>query len=145
MRGEAKHVCIDQTYLHYRGKQRGYDNGSQKRMNKEVIRLLQYKRIVLDTGPLLLYLIGLFSQNDLNQVGYDRQQFSLLFQFLSGKEVYVTPQVLAEASDLAENEFKSEKFSRFISHSISPLLSIKEEYIEKDLILKKFSTCLAPA
>lgn len=107
-------------------------------MNKEILRLLQYKRIVLDTGPLLLYLIGLFSQKDLNQVGYDQQQFNLLFQFLSGKEVYVTPQILAEASDLAENEFKSEKFSRFIGQSISPLLSIKEEYIEKDIILKNF-------
>lgn len=106
-------------------------------MNRDALRILRYRRIVLDTGPLLLYLIGLFSQKDLFRIGYDQRQFILLLQFLSGKEVFVTPQVLAEVSDLAENELKSEKFSKFIVRSIGPLLSLNEEYIEKDTILKK--------
>lgn len=106
-------------------------------MKKDVLHLLSYRRLVLDTGPLLLYLIGLFSLKDLNLVGYDQQQFYYLFQFLSGKDVFVTPQVLAEASDLAKSRLKSEKFSKFIRQSISPLRSLHEEYIEKDNILGK--------
>jgi len=107
-------------------------------MKKDVLRLLRYKRLVLDTGPLLLYLVGLFSEKDLNLIGYDQQQFNHLFQFISGKDVFVTPQVLAEVSDLAKNRLKSEKFSKFIRQSIDPLRSLNEEYIEKDNILKKF-------
>jgi hypothetical protein len=106
-------------------------------MNKDVLCLLRYKKLVLDTGPLLLYLIGLFSQKDLSLFGYDQQQFYHLFQFISGKDVFVTPQVLAEASDLAKNELKSKKFSKFIHQSISPLCSLNEEYVKKDNILKK--------
>ena len=53
------------------------------------------------------------------------------------KKKFVTPQVLAEASNIAKSRLKEERFSRFINSSIALLLGLGEEYIEKNEILKR--------
>ena len=97
-----------------------------------------FKEIVIDTGPLLLCLIGFYSINDLKWFNYDKKDFILLVEYLKNfKKIFITPQVLAEASNLAKSRLKKEKFSAFINSSIDPLLGLGEEYIEKNEILKR--------
>ncbi len=101
-------------------------------------KIFRFKEIVIDTGPLLLYLIGFYSIRDLRRFNYDKKDFILLVAFLKKfKKILVTPQVLAEASNLAKSRLKEEKFSGFINSSIAPLSGLGEEYIEKNEILKR--------
>lgn len=101
-------------------------------------KIFKLKEIVIDTGPLLLYLIGFYGIIDLRRFNYDKKDFILLVEFLKNfKRIFVTPQVLAEVSNLAKSRLKEERFSGFINSSIVPLLDLKEEYIEKNEILKR--------
>ena len=104
-------------------------------MNEKIFR---FKEIVIDTGPLLLYLIGFYGISDLRRFNYDKKDFILLVEFLKNfKKIFVTPQVLAEASNLAKKRLKEERFPGFINSSIAPLLGLGEEYIAKNEILKR--------
>lgn len=85
-------------------------------MNEEIFK---FKEIIVDTGPLLLYLIGFYGINDLRRFNYDKKDFILLVEFLKNfKKIFVTPQVLAEASNLAKSRLKEERFTGFINYSI---------------------------
>ena len=101
-------------------------------------KIFRFKEIIIDTGPLLLYLIGFYGIRDLRRFNYDKKDFILLVEFLKNfKQIFVTPQVLAEASNLAKSRLKEERFSGFINSSIAPLLGLGEEYIEKNEILRR--------
>lgn len=101
-------------------------------------RLSRFREIVIDTGPLLLYLVGSYDKRYLSRFSYDEHEFLLLIRFLSGfKKVIVTPQVLAEASNLAKRRLKEEHYQIFICRSIVLLAGIWEEYVAKDEILKR--------
>ncbi len=85
-------------------------------------KIFRFKEILMDTGPLLLYLIGFYSINDLRRFNYDKKDFILLIEFLKNfRQIFVTPQVLAEASNIAKSRLKEEKFSGFINSSIIPM------------------------
>lgn len=100
--------------------------------------IFRFKEIVIDTGPLLLYLIGFYCISDLRRFNYDKKDFISLVKFLENFEkIFVTPQVLAEASNLAKSRLKEERFSGFINSSIERLLGLGEEYIEKNDFLKR--------
>ena len=104
-------------------------------MNESVFK---FKEIVIDTGPLLLYLIGFYNGNDLKRFSYNITDFMPLCEFLKNfKKVFVTPHVLAEASNLAKSRLKEENFSNFIKFSISILTSLEEEHIDKNELLKR--------
>jgi hypothetical protein len=101
-------------------------------------RLSRFREMVLDTGPLLLYLVGSYDKRYLSRFGYDENEFLLLIRFLSSfKKVYVTPQVLAEASNLAKRRLKEEYYPIFIRRSIVLLVGLWEEYVAKDEIIKR--------
>jgi hypothetical protein len=101
-------------------------------------RLSRFREIVIDTGPLLLYLVGSYDKRYLSRFSYDEYEFLLLIRYLSSfKKVYVTPQVLAEASNLARRRLKEEQYSIFIRRSIVLLVGLWEEYVAKDEILKR--------
>lgn len=101
-------------------------------------RLSRFREIVIDTGPLLLYLVGSYDKRYLSRFSYDEHEFLLLIRFLSRfKKVIVTPQVLAEASNLAKRRLKEEHYPIFICRSIILLVGIWEEYVAKDEILKR--------
>jgi hypothetical protein len=101
-------------------------------------RLSRFREIVIDTGPLLLYLVGSYDKRYLSRFGYDENEFLLLIRFLSSfKKVYVTPQVLAEASNLAKRRLKEEYYPIFIRRSIGLLVGLWEEYVAKDEIIKR--------
>lgn len=101
-------------------------------------RLSRFREILIDTGPLLLYLVGSYDKRYLSRFGYDEYEFLLLIRFLSSfKKVYVTPQVLAEASNLAKRRLKEEYYPIFIRRSIVLLVGLWEEYVAKDEIIKR--------
>ncbi len=101
-------------------------------------RLSRFREIVIDTGPLLLYLVGSYDKRYLSRFSYDEYEFLLLIRYLSSfKRVYVTPQILAEASNLAKRRLKEEHYSIFIRRSIVLLVGLWEEYVAKDEILKR--------
>ncbi len=100
-------------------------------------RLSRFREVTIDTGPLLLYLVGSYDKGYLPKFSYNELEYALLLRFLgSFRKVFVTPQVLAEASNLAKRRLKEEYYSGFISYSIVLLSSLWEEYIAKDEILK---------
>lgn len=66
------------------------------------------RSFILDTSPLLVYVVGAFDKRYLTKISYqsrsfDNLDFEILSQSLHGKIVYVTPQILAELSNVIEN------------------------------------------
>ena len=102
--------------------------------------LLMHNRIVIDTGPLLLYLVGFIRIKELKQFNYNERDFILLNIYLKNiKNICVTPQVLAEISNLAKRRLGSKTFSSFIISCCRSLEVIGEEYIHKDEIINSHS------
>lgn len=99
--------------------------------------MFRYKFVLLDTGPLLLYLVGSYNNQYLSKIDYKSQDYVLLVDFLKSREIVVTPQVLAEVSNLANKRLKEANFSSFFINSINILIKSREDYIEKDKIIKK--------
>jgi hypothetical protein len=90
-------------------------------------RLSRFREIVIDTGPLLLYLVGSYDKRYLSRFSYDEYEFLLLIRYLSSfKKVY-----------LARRRLKEEQYSIFIRRSIVLLVGLWEEYVAKDEILKR--------
>lgn len=96
----------------------------------------RFKKVVIDAGPLLLYLVGFYRIKDLAYFGYRDRDLVLLNEFLKNfSEILVTPHILTEMSDLAESRL-NEKFSLFILSSFERLIELSEEYVPIDEILK---------
>lgn len=96
------------------------------------------KPVIADTSPLLLLLIGLYDRNVIEEFKrlsskYDSEDYDLVFQFIAKRKIIVTPQVLSEVSNFAE-ELKN-KFSEFIEGCRTILEKIDERYIAKTDIL----------
>lgn len=91
--------------------------------------------IIVDTGPLLQILVGLYDPKKLEKVGITPQEFGLLISFVRRfKKKLVTPQVLAELSNLAKTRHK-DNFKELIEVLIRFLVDIEEKYIEKSHVL----------
>ncbi len=95
------------------------------------------KVIVIDTSPLLLLLMGLYDKNAINNFKrlseYDSEDYDLLYQFVAKRKIIVTPQVLSEVSNFAD-QLKN-KFPEFIEENRPILEKIDEKYIPKIDIL----------
>lgn len=109
-------------------------------MSKGVIRTPQ--KVVIDTIPLLLFLIGGYDEKlisdfkRLKSYHYSIKDFATLQHFLSHtKNIIVTPGVLSEVSNFAE-QLKNDRFSELINKNIGFLKFTNEIYIEKDNILE---------
>ncbi|MFH1774537.1 MAG: hypothetical protein ABH874_06225, partial [Methanobacteriota archaeon] len=99
-----------------------------------------HKNIVMDTAPLLLLLIGLY---DTNQIGkfkrvskFNETDFEFLSRFVLRSRITITPEVLAEVSNFAQ-ELKGERFADFITANMETLKKLGEVYIKKEDILGK--------
>lgn len=98
------------------------------------------KVIVIDTIPLLLFLIGAYDKNliltfkRLNTYGYTYEDFRILKEFLIRTDVIVvTPGVLSEVSNFA---FGCEHFSDLLEKNMKYLMLMKESYAPKEIILE---------
>src|SRR3990170_4320517 len=78
------------------------------------------KPIITDTAPLLLLLIGLYDKNAILEFKrlseYDTDDYGLLLQYVAKRKIIVTPQVLSEVSNFAD-QLKNNKFSEFIEEN----------------------------
>ncbi|CAG0974051.1 MAG: hypothetical protein MPEBLZ_02271 [Candidatus Methanoperedens nitroreducens] len=98
------------------------------------------KVIVIDTIPLLLFLIGAYDQNliltfkRLKTYKYTFEDFTILKEFLfRTKVIVVTPGVLSEVSNFA---FECGHFSDLLEKNIKYLMSMKEFYVSKEIIFE---------
>lgn len=111
-------------------------------MSKDRFRILKKipKNIVIDTIPLLLFLVGTYDTKLISAFkrtnAYAAEDFKILRQFLAyAKRITVTPGVLSEVSNYAE-ELKDKRFSELIKKNIAILKKMKELYISKENILE---------
>lgn len=95
------------------------------------------KPIVTDTSPLLLLLMGLYDKNaieDFKRLSeYDAEDYEILYLFVAKRKIIVTPQVLSEVSNFAD-QLKN-RFPEFIEENRPILEGIDEKYITKNEIL----------
>ncbi|MBI1972991.1 hypothetical protein HYS50_03225 [Candidatus Woesearchaeota archaeon] len=99
------------------------------------------KDILLDTGPLLLLLVGKYNSSLLPAFkrlsGRTEQEFMKLQAFLSKfRKIVVTPHVLAEMSNLAKS-LGENTFSSFLERCVEDLKKFGETFIDKDEIIKR--------
>ncbi|HLE07850.1 MAG TPA: hypothetical protein VI933_04510 [archaeon] len=97
--------------------------------------------VIVDTEPLLLFLIGIFDAGRISKIGdkrkYTKSNFDYLYSFLIGKQVMVTPQILTETFHFLKKLLGENMFSEFMKKHFALLSGVTEQYIEKDLILKR--------
>jgi len=97
-----------------------------------------HKPVFVDTGPLLLLLVGTYDKNATAAFKrtrkYDVNTYDVLIQFLAARRGVITPGVLAEVSNLAM-ELKDEGFRRVVEANVSSLRELGEAYVAKDVIL----------
>ncbi len=94
-----------------------------------------YTSLILDTGPLLHILVGLYNPKKLDKVGSSETNFALILTYTRQfKEILITPHILAEMSNLAKVRLKSD-FSTFMKSTVKFLHKAKEKNIKKDDII----------
>ncbi len=99
--------------------------------------MLKQQEVLLDTGPLLQVLVGLYDPRKLNKLGISPDDFGLLLSFVQPfRKKLVTPHVLAELSNLAKTRLK-EDFGELIKFSIWFLSRTNEEIVPKETIIKE--------
>lgn len=112
------------------------------KINLEVLEkdMKKYYRfpIILDTGPLIFLLMGLCSKGNEKNIwqGRTKKEFELLIGIIRKfKGIVITPQVLAECTNLLNQNGSSERYKYLLERMIDPLKKCQERYIEKDIIL----------
>lgn len=97
--------------------------------------------LILDTSPLVIFLVGSFNKGYLEKVKYKNRKFNtidydLLLQYFTGKKLFVTPHILAEMSNIVENSLGNKLFQEFIEN-VSMLLKNDtiEVYVPKEQII----------
>ncbi|RZN15902.1 MAG: hypothetical protein EF812_01030 [Methanosarcinales archaeon] len=100
-------------------------------------RSLATKKIVIDTGPLLIHATGVFRHDKLKDVclcDFPDEEFTFLDRlFISGKRFYITPYVLSELLYLIRNKLRlNEDGVEKFFHNYGDFLSkIEESHIDK--------------
>lgn len=94
--------------------------------------------LFIDSDPLLLLLVGTYDNSMIGRFKrikkYTNLDFDVLVQFLTKKRVFVTPGVLAEVSNFAE-ELGNKRFQEFVDRNMENLREMSELYIGKDIII----------
>lgn len=96
---------------------------------------LNREEVLIDTGPLLQVLVGLYDPQKVDRLGITPTDFGLLLSFIQPfRRKLVTPHILAELSNLARTRLKGD-FGEFIKFSVRFLAETDEEVIAKERIL----------
>jgi len=106
-----------------------------------LIQRYSKKGVLIDTNIMLFYLLGVydirFAEEYKRTRMYDANDFTWLVRFLGNFErIYITPQILAELWNFIE-KIPGKKLFECVSSSVSTLLEVTENYVEKDEILTK--------
>jgi len=107
----------------------------KKKMNDENYESRRSKEIVIDTGPLLILLSGLYGHG-VEKFAKEKNDFNVLKKWTDNSNIFVTPQVLAEVSNLAKREFRG-FFEDFINYSTNTIMILDEIYVEKNILATK--------
>lgn len=96
--------------------------------------------VILDTGPLVFLLIGLCDPSKKNSgdiwQGHTQEELELLIKLIKPfKSIIITPQILAECTNLLNQKMDSSKHQFILTQIINPLRQFGEVYIEKNIIL----------
>lgn len=106
------------------------------------IRKYSRNGILLDTNLLLLFLIGAYDIRYIREFKrtcmYDSDDYEWI-EIYTGyfSNIFVTPQILAEVWNFAE-KIRTDLFSSFFETSVKKLTLLKENYVEKDIILSDY-------
>lgn len=96
----------------------------------------KFKDIVIDTGPLLILLTGFYGHG-VKKFTKEKDDFKILVEFIKKyPNIFVTPQVLTEVSNLAKREF-GDYFEDFMNFSTKHILRFDEKYIDKNILATK--------
>ncbi|MBI3032258.1 hypothetical protein HYY69_02185 [Candidatus Woesearchaeota archaeon] len=100
-------------------------------------KLKKQEEILLDTGPLLQILVGLYDPEKLSKIEINQDQFGLLITYIQQfRKKLVTPHILAEVSNLVKIRLKKNA-KELIKCSIIFLNKTDEEIIQKNAILQE--------
>lgn len=96
--------------------------------------------VILDTGPLVFLLIGLCDPSKKNAKdiwqGHTNEELDLLLKIVGNfKSILITPQILAECTNLLNQKVDSNKYEFLLKRIVKPLKEFGEIYIEKNIIL----------
>ena len=98
------------------------------------------KDIFVDTKPLFLFLSGSYNINSLESE-FSEKDFYFLQAFLAQfAKIVITPQVLAEVSNLANTRIGKKYFSDFIKSNVKIILNMDEHYVPKNEFIQKAET-----
>lgn len=106
------------------------------------IRACYRKGVLVDTGPLLLLILGCYNYDLIGKLPlteeFTKNDFDLLDRFLNNfKTIVITPQILAEISNHINTKLPKNHFSDFIEKTISAFHSLEEDYVGKNLLLSR--------
>lgn len=94
--------------------------------------------VFVDTDPLLVLLVGKCKPSELRHIGqYNEKDYEIIFSFLKKfQRIVITPYILAEVSDIAENRLEP-YFKEFIIECTSFLKNFNERQIKKNKVLNR--------
>ncbi len=109
---------------------------------KGIICNYKNKGIVVDTNLLILLIVGKFNIAYIEKCSRvkDKQYTINDYRFVNNLlslfvKIYVTPQVLAEFSNLSFGDIKDRAFLKYFEFVLEIIKGVSEEYISKDIIL----------
>ena len=114
-------------------------------LEKELVPFFK-KPIILDTGPLVFLLIGVCgpegkSKNEIWQ-GHTFKELDLLLRLVRNfKSIVITPQILAECTNLLKRDREPNRYQRILAQIINQLKECSEVYIEKNILLSYREFC----
>lgn len=100
------------------------------------------KDILIDTGPLSLILFGAYDLYSIRKLKFrytpDIDDLRILLQFLLRFRIVITPQVLAEVSNLVNTKIDKQNFMEFMKKNLLFMKKrLYEKHVPKDDILER--------
>lgn len=102
----------------------------------------KYDGLIADTNIMLLFIVGNYDLEYIKKFPFNRtacyskEDFEILVNVFSHvKKIYITPHILTELSNLSR-DVDNYKIVNYFNAFIKVLLHIKEESVEKNIILK---------
>ncbi|KKQ46175.1 MAG: hypothetical protein US63_C0005G0017 [Candidatus Moranbacteria bacterium GW2011_GWC2_37_8] len=110
---------------------------------KAVIIDYKEKGIIIDTNLLVLYIVGFYDAEYIEKFqrvknkGYTKEDFEALLKLVSPfNKIFITPQILAEVSNLTFNDIKDNRFLEYFNEVLRIIGDIEEHHISKNMLLK---------
>jgi hypothetical protein len=100
----------------------------------------QSRGIIIDTNLLVLLLVGLYDKDYIQvfkrTASYSSEDFEIILKLIKYfRHIIVTPQILAELSNITE-KMEEERLKQYFKYLVNFLSNASEKYVPKDLLLK---------